>query len=137
MVPLLAWHRASLLPDPLAMTRPTGRVNSEPARIGQRLPVLERVEVGIALDPYLSLTALAGYAGLSVRKLRAHLADVAHPLPCYRVGGKILIRRSEFDGWMAMFRQRGRIDVDRLVEDVVREVTAPASRPALDKGNPE
>src|SRR6185295_10419355 len=90
-------------------------------------PVLERVEVGIALDPYLSLTALAGYAGLSVRKLRAHLADVMHPLPCYRVGGKILVRRSEFDAWMAAYRQRGRVDVDRLVDEVVKELSAPPS----------
>ena len=78
--------------------------------------------VHVTLDPYLSLAALARYGGLSIRKLRAHLTDVAHPLPCYRVGGKILVRRSEFDAWMAAFRQRGRVDVDQLVADVLREV---------------
>jgi len=102
---------------------------------GLRLRVVERVAVQVTLDPYLSLAALARYGGLSVRTLRGHLNDVSHPLPCYRVGGKILVRRSEFDGWMAAFRQRGRRDVDRLVADVLREVQGRAASPAtsLDK----
>lgn len=98
----------------------------EPAAInGPRPNVLDRVALQVTLDPYLSLAALARYGSLSVRKLRAHLNDVTHPLPCYRVGGKILVRRSEFDGWVAAFRQRGRVDVDRLVADVVRDLHGP------------
>ena len=102
---------------------------------GPRPNVLDRVALQVTLDPYLSLAALARYGSLSVRKLRAHLNDVTHPLPCYRVGGKILVRRSEFDGWMAAFRQRGRRDVDRLVADILREVKGRAASPAtsLDK----
>jgi hypothetical protein len=112
------------------------RAGDEPAAInGPRPNVLDRVALQVTLDPYLSLAALARYGSLSVRKLRAHLNDVTHPLPCYRVGGKILVRRSEFDGWMAAFRQRGRRDVDRLVADVLREVQGRAGSPAtsLDK----
>lgn len=104
-------------------TKPAGRLALPPARTN---PVIERLEARVILDPYLSLAGLAGYSGLSVRKLRAHLADVMHPLPCYRVGGKILVRRSEFDVWIAAYRQRGRADVDRLVDEVIREVSAPA-----------
>jgi hypothetical protein len=59
--------------------------------------VAERLVLATALDLYLSLRALATYAGLSVRKLRHHLDDPTHPLPCYRVGGKLLVRRSDFD----------------------------------------
>jgi hypothetical protein len=107
-------------------TKPAGSLLTQPpARITS--PVIERVEARIILDPYLSLTGLAGYSGLSVRKLRTHLAHVAHPLPCYRVGGKILVRRSEFDAWIATYRQRGRVDVDRLVNEVVRGLSAPTS----------
>ena len=106
-------------------TKPAGWLAQPPARITN--PVIERVEARVILDPYLSLVGLAGYSGLSVRKLRAHLADVMHPLPCYRVGGKILVRRSEFDAWMAAYRQRGRVDVDRLVDEVVKELSAPPS----------
>jgi hypothetical protein len=105
-------------------TKPAGWLAVPPARITN--PVVERVEARVILDPYFSLTGLAGYSGLSVRKLRTHLAHVAHPLPCYRVGGKILVRRSEFDVWIAAYRQRGRADVDRLVDEVIREVSAPA-----------
>lgn len=107
-----------------------------PARIARRAEIIDRVAVQVALDPYLSLTALARYGWLSIRKLRAHLTDVAHPLPCYRVGGRILVRRSEFDAWMVAFRRRGRHDVDRLVAEVLREMggRVDASPTSLDKG---
>jgi hypothetical protein len=70
----------------------------------------------------MSLKALAGYSGLSVRKLRDHLADLAHPLPCYRVGGKVLVRRSEFDSWVAKYRQVGQADMSQLVDRLLRDV---------------
>jgi hypothetical protein len=57
-----------------------------------------------------------------VRKLRQHLEDSAHPVPCYRVGGKILVRGSEFDAWIAAYRQRERTDVNRIVGEVLRDV---------------
>lgn len=80
----------------------------------------ERVVLSTPLDPFLSLRALTSYSGLSVRKLREHLADAAHPLPHYRVGGKILVRRSEFDAWIAQYRQVGDADVERIVADVFK-----------------
>lgn len=61
------------------------------------------------------------YAGIGVRKLRDYLDDPAHLLPCYRLGNKtILVRRSEFDAWIAAYRQRGRADVDATVRDVLK-----------------
>ena len=45
--------------------------------------------------------ALAAYAGLSVRTLRARLVHLSTPLPHYRVGGKILTRK--FDTAPAMY----------------------------------
>jgi excisionase family DNA binding protein len=71
-----------------------------------RRAAVEQLSVVVPLDPYLSLRALSGYCGLSVRTLRDHLSDSAHPLPCYRVGGKVLVRRSEFDAWVSAFRNR-------------------------------
>ncbi len=70
-------------------------------------------------DPFLDLRALAAYSGLSVRKLRDHLTDPGHPLPYYRVGAKIVVRRSEFGSWMARFRRVGNADVDRIVKAVL------------------
>jgi hypothetical protein len=75
----------------------------------------DRVVVSTSLDPFLSLRALAEYSGLSRRKLRDYLADPAHPLPCYRIGGKLLVRRSEYDAWAVRYRQVGEVDVDRVV----------------------
>jgi len=80
----------------------------------------DRVIVSTQLDPFLSLKALATYSGLSRRKLRDYLADPTHPLPCYRIGGKILVRRSEYDAWAASYRQVGQADVDRVVSDVLK-----------------
>jgi excisionase family DNA binding protein len=73
------------------------------------------------LDPFLSLKALSAYCGLSVRKLREFLADPG-PLPHYRIGGKILVRRSEFDAWMAQYRQVSDADVERIVADVFKRL---------------
>ena len=90
-------------------------------QVGQVRGVLaEHVIVSTPLDPFLSLKALSVYSGLSVRTLRAYLADPAHPLPCYRVGGKILVRQGEFDTWIAAYRTTGRVDVDTIVGDVMR-----------------
>lgn len=79
----------------------------------------ERVVVSTLLDPYLSLRALAEYSGLSVRKLRDLLDEPARPLPCYRIGKKILVRKGDYDGWAAAFRCIGKREVENIVADVL------------------
>jgi hypothetical protein len=59
-----------------------------------------------------------------VRKLRDLLADPAHPLPHYRPAGKILVKRSDFDTWMARYRLAGPADVDRIVGDILQGLRA-------------
>jgi Helix-turn-helix domain len=83
---------------------------------------VEQIIVSVPLDPYLSLKALATYSGLSVRKLRNCLRHPSHPLPHYRVDGMILIRRSEFDIWIAAYRRVGDPDVDQIVDDVMAKL---------------
>ena len=60
--------------------------------------------------------------------LRAHIADPTHPLPCYRPSGravgKVLVRRSEFDRWMARFRVEGDAALDAMVRDVLGDTAA-------------
>ena len=98
--------------------------------------VVEAITVHTDLDPWLSLEALSRYSGLSVRSLRAYLADPGRPLPHFRmkaphvittkpgalrtVTGKILVRRSDFDRWMEAFKHTP--DVDRIVDEVVSEI---------------
>ena len=90
-------------------------------------------------DPYLPLKALAAYSGLSIRTLRGHLRRRQSPLPHYRPGGKILVRRSEFDAWMRdHFHQvqdpdHAAVAVNRLVDelcvDVASTLTAARQQP--------
>jgi hypothetical protein len=70
-------------------------------------------------DAYFSLKRLSAYSGLSVRRLRAYLTDRVHPLPSYRIGGKILVRRSDYDAWAAQFRRDGD-NVDALVDEILQ-----------------
>jgi hypothetical protein len=110
-------------------------------QVGSARPVLAVVDwvaLDAPADPYLTLRALSQYSGCSVRWLRDRLSDAEHPLPCYRLpgytitkgerkdkemSGKILVRRSEFDAWIARFRHTGArpedpgfaADVDRIV----------------------
>ena len=54
---------------------------------------------------YLALAELAVYAGLSVRTLRVYLAHPVFPLPCYKIGARVLVRRADYDAWALQFRQ--------------------------------
>jgi hypothetical protein len=68
--------------------------------------VVNELAVTIVDDAYLSLRGLSGYSGCSIRWLRDRLIDPRHPLPHFRLpGGKILVRRSQFDGWLDKFRR--------------------------------
>jgi hypothetical protein len=60
-------------------------------------------------DPsaYLSLRQLATYSGLSVRTLRGYVRRAVDPLPCYKLPGKVLVRRSEFDTWLQRYASAG------------------------------
>jgi len=88
----------------------------------------DRVVVSTPLDPFLSLRALAAYSGLGARTLRGYLTDRVHPLPCYRIGGKILIRRSEYDALAAHYRRLGSPDLDRIAAQALRDLSVPPSQ---------
>jgi len=82
--------------------------------------VTTSVRLAADTDAYLPLKALAQYSGLSVRTLRTCLGRPAHPLPHFRVGGKILIKRSEYDAWAEHFRAVAADRVDALVVETLR-----------------
>jgi hypothetical protein len=55
------------------------------------------------------------------------------PLPAYQIAGKILVRRSEFDAWMARFRRTREVaaeapDVTAIVNDIVGTLTLGRTR---------
>lgn len=72
-----------------------------------------------AEDPYLPLRALAAYSGLSVRTLRGYLTHMSHPLPHFRIGGKIMVRRSDYDLWASRFRVEGSNVSDAIVSEIL------------------
>ncbi len=90
--------------------------------------IIEHVSVAADLDPFFSLKGLAGYSSLSRRTLQALVNDPVDPLPSYRVGTRLLVRRSEFDHWMARRRNRKPLDAARLAVADARALQC-ASRP--------
>ena len=88
----------------------------------------EGVVISTSLDPFLSLRALATYSGLSVRTLPGYLTDPAHSLPHYRIGGKIVVRRSEYDAWAAQFKALRDQSVEQIVADVLADLQGPPRR---------
>jgi excisionase family DNA binding protein len=76
--------------------------------------VIEVVNISTDLDPYYSLKGLAGYASLSRRTLQDLVNDTTDPLPSFRVGAKVLVRKSDFDRWMARRRNRKPLAAARL-----------------------
>ena len=87
------------------------RANSSPAAGGGHVPS--------PADPYLPLRDLADYSGLSVRTLRGFLRTPANSLPHFRVRGRILVRRSDFDAWMLAFRRIDSEALNGLIDDVL------------------
>jgi Helix-turn-helix domain len=94
------------------------------ARIVARLPNAGALQLSAQAPApeYLTLRDLAGYCGIGTRRLRQHLTDPGHPLPHFRVGGKILVRRSDLESWISAYRRVGAPDVERIVREVVSEV---------------
>jgi hypothetical protein len=84
------------------------------------------VAPGPVQPAYLDLKQLARYASSSTRWLRARLVDQVHPLPHYRVEGKLLVKREEFDAWITQYRvSRPTDDLSQIVESVVAQVRPP------------
>lgn len=50
-------------------------------------------------DRYLTIPELVRYSGLS-RSTLERARQAARPLPVYRVGSRVLVKRSEFDAWV-------------------------------------
>jgi excisionase family DNA binding protein len=67
---------------------------------------------------WLDLAALTEYACVSERTVRGWIHRLSDPLPAVRVGSKILVRRSTFDGWLENHRLKP-VDIGCIVDDMV------------------
>ena len=80
--------------------------------------------VGIRVDDcYMSLKALSAYSGISKRKLDNLRKDPYNSLPTFKVDGKVLVKKSEFDRWMERHRVTS-TDAGPKVNQIVEEVMA-------------
>lgn len=69
---------------------------------------------------FLSVKELSAYTGICERTLRDMLNASVNPIPGYRFGGSIKIKRSEFDEW-AKSRRIDNDRVDRIVNEVLTD----------------
>ena len=73
-------------------------------------------EAGTEVE-YLDLKKLSVYASLGVPTLRERLRE--GELPFYKLRGKILVRKADFDAYMQSYRVDRHEDLDALVEDAL------------------
>ena len=68
---------------------------------------------------FLDLRGLAAYSSLGVSTLRGYMKARRRPLPHYRMRGKVMVKRDEFDRWMLQWRVEAGAapgEIDRLLE---------------------
>lgn len=70
-------------------------------------------------DRYLDLRGLSDYSALPVPTLRDYLRD---GLPHFKPKGKILVRKSEFDAWIEIFRVGRKTDLDAIANDAISDL---------------
>ena len=79
------------------------------------------VEPAITLkDQFFNLKGLSAYSAISVGSLRDYLKSGR--LPCFKLRGKILIKRSEFDAWLEAYRFNKKLELDSLIDDVLADL---------------
>ena len=73
---------------------------------------------------WLGLRQVTQYAAVSERTVRAWIHASVDALPAVRVGGKLLVRRSELDAWLGRHRLRplATIDLDGIVRQALQAV---------------
>jgi excisionase family DNA binding protein len=70
-------------------------------------------------DRYLSKKDATKYLALSVRTLEKMLPEIPH----FRVGKKVLFKKSELEKWMEQHRDRPQeLDLDAIMESALRHV---------------
>jgi hypothetical protein len=80
-------------------------------------------ETGVILkDRLFDLRGLSVYSTLGVSTLRDHIRKDG--LPCFKIGGKILVKLSEFDKWLEGYRLHKGRDINSIADDVMRELRA-------------
>ena len=78
---------------------------------------VQEVLVYFDRDRYLDKQEAAKYTSLCVRTLETRLPEIPH----FRVGKKILFKKSELDHWMESYRE-GTQNLDRIADEAVESI---------------
>lgn len=81
------------------------------------IPDLLKLLKGYSEDPYYDLRAASVYSCMAVSTIRSYIKS--GNLPAYKVGGKVLIKRSELDSWIKSFRINRKQSLNELVNGVL------------------
>jgi len=74
-------------------------------------------------DIIYDLKGLSDYCpGLTVSALRGYIKS--GKLPCYKMKGKILIRKSEFDRWLEDYRFNRKQDIKTVAHEALTQIKA-------------
>ncbi len=82
----------------------------------QTVVSIQEVLLSFDRDRYMDKRGAAEYTSLSVRNLESHLDEIPH----FRVGNKILFKKSELDRWMETHREGDSHDLDKIADDAVK-----------------
>jgi excisionase family DNA binding protein len=77
---------------------------------------------GVVPLEWLDLKALTQYVSVSRRTLTEWLLREENPLPAFRVGGKMYVRRADFDRWMESHPVEGPVNLGKIVDDVMADL---------------
>lgn len=72
-------------------------------------------------DQYLDLKKLSDYGSVAVPTLREYIKGCG--LPAFKLKGKILVRKSEYDHWMEQHRIDKSQDLGHIVDEVMESIT--------------
>ena len=69
-------------------------------------------------DRYLDKRQAAAYTSLSTRTLEGRLDEIPH----FRVGKKIVFKKSELDRWMERFREGNSHNLNRIADEAIESL---------------
>jgi len=92
--------------------------------MGTNVDVATQAPFDALQSEWLDLRRLVRYACVSERTLRMWIRRPNNPLPAKQVGqGKILVKRTEFDRWLQAQPVESAINLNEIVDDVMKEIT--------------
>jgi len=84
------------------------------------------IEPEISLkDQHFDLRGLSAYSALGIATLRDYLKSGG--LPFFKLRGKLLIKRSEFDAWIEGYRVRKNQNLNNVVYEVLTSLKSQQS----------